>query len=93
MKTEKNNSSEVSIKVIDHGIGIRDDALPHIFDEYYRTKEGAKFNKTSTGLGLSMVKEIANKYGINIIVTSEIDKGTTFEVIFPKKMKLIKTGG
>jgi signal transduction histidine kinase len=93
VKTEKNNDSEVSILVIDHGIGIRDDALPHIFEAYYRTKEGAKFNKTSTGLGLSMVKEIAIKHGINIIVNSEIDKGTTFEVIIPKKMKSIKTGG
>jgi signal transduction histidine kinase len=89
----ENGKDQVSVTVTDHGIGIRDDALPHIFDEYYRTKEGAKFNKTSTGLGLSMVKEIARKYRIRIKVRSEMGKGTTFEVIIPKKEQTINIGG
>ncbi|RKY02488.1 MAG: hypothetical protein DRP54_01700 [Spirochaetes bacterium] len=56
--------------VKDEGIGIREDALPHIFDEYYRTNEASRFNKNSTGLGLSMVREIARKYGLIIRVES-----------------------
>ena len=89
----ENGKDQVSVTVTDHGIGIRDDALPHIFDEYYRTKEGVKFNKASTGLGLSMVKEIARKYRIGIKVRSEMGKGTTFEVIIPKKEQTINIGG
>jgi signal transduction histidine kinase len=89
----ENGKDQVSVTVTDHGIGIRDDALPHIFDEYYRTKEGAKFNKTSTGLGLSMVKEIARKYRIRIKVRSEMGKGTTFEAIIPKNEQTINIGG
>jgi signal transduction histidine kinase len=38
----------------------------------------------STGLGLSIVKEIARKWGMRVRVTSEPGKGTTFEVIIPK---------
>ncbi len=83
----------IGIRIIDSGIGIREDALPHIFDEYYRTREGAKYNKTSTGLGLSMVKEIVHKYGMRMKVISEPGKGTTFEVLIPKKKELTPTGG
>jgi len=83
----------INIRIIDSGIGIREDAIPHIFDEYYRTKEGAKHNKTSTGLGLSMVKEIVQKYGMRLKVISKLGNGTTFEVMIPKKKELIPTGG
>jgi two-component system phosphate regulon sensor histidine kinase PhoR len=83
----------VTVRVSDSGIGIREDALPHIFDEYYRTREGAKFNKSSTGLGLAMVKEIVQKYGMRMKVISEPGKGTTFKVIIPKKKELIPRGG
>ncbi len=81
----KQGKEEARVSVSDFGIGIRTDALPHIFDEYFRTKEAARFNKMSTGLGLSMVKEIARNTGLGIRVTSELGKGTTFEVLIPKK--------
>jgi signal transduction histidine kinase len=80
----REEKDEVHVLVADHGIGIRDEALPYIFDEFYRTKEGAQFNRMSTGLGLAIVKEIARHFGIRIIVTSEQEKGTTFDVVIPK---------
>ncbi len=80
----REEADAVRVLVTDHGIGIRDDALPHIFEEFYRTKEGARFNRMSTGLGLSIVKEIARLYGFRITVTSEQGKGTTFDVSMPK---------
>ncbi len=79
----REETDEVSVSVRDHGIGIRDDALPHIFDEFYRTTEGARFNRASTGLGLAIVKEIARQLGLRIRVTSEQGKGTSFEVVIP----------
>ncbi len=71
------------LRVVDHGIGIREDALPHIFEEYYRSSEAARYNKLSTGLGLAIVKEIARAYSLVLRVESESGKGSTFEVMMP----------
>jgi len=77
------DGDEVRVSVSDNGIGIRADALPHVFDDYFRTKEAAEFNRMSTGLGLAIVKEIALRLGLKIAVTSEEGTGTTFEVTIP----------
>jgi signal transduction histidine kinase len=74
----------VVIRVSDHGIGISAEALPHIFEEYYRTPEAAAFNKASTGLGLAIVKEAAQQVGARIAVTSERGQGTTFTIRVPR---------
>lgn len=79
---------DVRVRVIDHGIGISDEALPRIFDEYYRSKEAASHNRQSTGLGLSIVRQIAQNLKLGIIVQSEQGKGTTFEVRFPAERSL-----
>ena len=74
---------EVSVR--DYGIGIREDALPNIFDEYYRTQEASRFNRESTGLGLAIVKVIAQRFGLSITVESEVGRGTQFIVRFPNQ--------
>jgi len=81
-----NDDRAVTASIADHGIGIREDALPNIFDEYYRTREAAQHNDMSTGLGLAIVKRIADNLDIVIRVHSEIDKGTTFDVVIPRRM-------
>ncbi|MEI8241708.1 MAG: HAMP domain-containing sensor histidine kinase [bacterium] len=73
----------VSITIRNRGIGITEEALPRIFDEYFRTKEAAQCNPASTGLGLAIVKEIAQKEELEIAVASEVGKETTFSVIIP----------
>lgn len=85
--TTKRAGDKIIVSVSDHGIGIREDAIPHVFDEFYRTKEASKFNKRSTGLGLSMVKEIARHLELGIRIQSEQGQGTTFEVIMNKTIK------
>lgn len=80
----REDAATVAIAVVDHGIGIRADALPHIFEEYFRTNEAARFNNLSTGLGLAIVKEVAHKLGLGLKVSSEPGRGTTFEVFLPK---------
>jgi signal transduction histidine kinase len=87
----REEADEVRVLVADHGIGIREEVLPRIFDEFFRTKEGARFNRMSTGLGLAIVKEIARRYGLRIRVTSELGKGTTFEVAIPKGISAFST--
>ena len=75
--------SDLVLSIQDHGIGIREDALPHIFDDYFRSKEASKFNKQSTGLGLAVVKAIAVNLQIKISVQSMQNEGTTFIVRLP----------
>ena len=79
------NDRAVTVSIADEGIGIRDDALPHIFDEYYRTREATQHNKMSTGLGLAIVKRIAQNLDLTLRVHSEVDRGTTFEIVIPHR--------
>ena len=72
------------VRITDHGIGIPEDKLPHIFDEYYRTDEAARHNKNSTGLGLAIVRHIAERHGIDVHVQSTPGESTTFELYFPR---------
>ena len=82
----------ICLRISDHGIGIEDDVLPHIFDEYYRSPEAAAFNKSSTGLGLAIVKEVAQQLALLITVISAHGKGTTFEIRIPQKEKNNEVG-
>lgn len=72
-----------AVKVVDHGIGIGDKDLPHIFDEYFYTPRAALHNRTSSGIGLSIVKTVAENNNLQIRISSEQNAGTAFSVIFP----------
>lgn len=71
------------VQVQDHGLGIPQEMLPHIFERF--TKAGRKGLKgeTSTGLGLSIVKQIVEKHGGQISVASEEGVGSTFSIRLP----------
>ena len=66
------------IKVIieDFGLGISKEALPHIFERFYREDEARNREIKSYGLGLSIVNEILSLLDIDIQVDSELGKGT-----------------
>jgi signal transduction histidine kinase len=66
------------IDVIDTGRGINPEALASIFDAYYSTKKGG------TGLGLAMARRIAEEHGGKISVTSEVGKGSDFQIHLPR---------
>jgi two-component system OmpR family sensor kinase len=65
--------------VKDHGIGIEEEKLKDIFERFYR----ATSTSGGFGIGLDMVRTIAQKYAIMIEVKSELTKGTTFILNFP----------
>ncbi len=69
-----------TVTIEDQGIGIPADKLPRIFDEYYRTDEAVRHNKQSSGLGLAIVRHVAQTHGIGIRVESGPDVGTSFKV-------------
>lgn len=82
----RENNHKAIVTITDNGIGICEKDLPHIFDEYYRSRRAAEYNSESTGLGLSIVKEVAQKEDIQIQVTSIEEKGTAFTVELKKSL-------
>ena len=79
VKAEYAKGSYVNIYVIDNGIGMKDEIIQYIFDPFYTTKN----NHEGTGLGLSVVYGIINKYKGSIKVKSKEGKGTTFKISLP----------
>ena len=75
--------AEVSVQ--DQGIGIPPEKASKVFEDYYRTKEAVKHNKTSTGLGLAVVRRIAQKHRLRVQVETELGQGTTFRIEFPTR--------
>ncbi|CAM1378177.1 cell wall metabolism sensor histidine kinase WalK [Fusobacterium nucleatum] len=75
---------EKKIKVIieDFGIGISKEAIPHIFERFYREDEARNREIKSYGLGLSIVKEIVALLNIDIQIESQINKGTKITLLF-----------
>ena len=74
---------EVVVRIHDNGVGIPDEALPHVFEEFYRADNVKAEAVEGTGLGLSIVKQILNTHDGRIWVESELGKGTTFSLTLP----------
>ncbi len=70
----------VRIEVADSGLGISEEDIPRLFEDFFRTTEARKIDKSGTGLGLSIVKQIIKQHNGNIKVFSKLGKGTTFVV-------------
>ena len=73
----------VAVAVEDTGHGIEPEHLPHLFERFYRTDWARAKDAGGTGLGLPIVKEIAEAHGGTISVTSQVDKGSVFTLRFP----------
>ncbi|PLR98112.1 two-component system histidine kinase PnpS [Bacillus sp. T33-2] len=86
--TVKENSSSVTIKVKDTGIGIDKEEIPRIFERFYRIDKARSRNSGGTGLGLAIVKHIVEAHKGSIEVKSDIGNGTVFSIklfkVFPK---------
>lgn len=72
----------VIIKIKDQGMGISKEKLPRLFKRFESFNEDK--SKPSTGIGLSIVKELMDKHNARIFVESESDIGTTFSLFFHK---------
>jgi two-component system, sensor histidine kinase and response regulator len=76
---------EIQIKVVDTGIGMTREEMDKLFHDFVRIKNEKTKNITGSGLGLSIVKKLAENYNGRIEVSSEPDIGSTFVVTLPKE--------
>jgi signal transduction histidine kinase len=67
----------------DTGIGIPEQALPHLFEEFFRAPNARAVEERGTGLGLAIVKTLVERQHGTIEVTSAVGEGTTFSIRLP----------
>lgn len=81
--TEKSNAIKMIIK--DTGIGIPLADQSRVFERFYRVDKGRSKQRGGTGLGLAIVKHIVSHYKGTIHLQSELNKGTTIEIVLPQQ--------
>ncbi|WP_122893046.1 sensor histidine kinase [Arcobacter peruensis] len=84
----KDDSEYIRILVKDDGIGISENQLATIFDRFKQVDGSTSRKYGGTGLGLSITKELVSLLKGKIFVNSEINIGTTFEIILPKNVEI-----
>lgn len=79
IRTGNPNTDTISLEIIDNGIGIAPEDIPHVFEPFFSTKD-----KTSgIGLGLAIVHGIIQNHNGKIEVSSQMGKGTTVRILLP----------
>lgn len=78
---DEKDTKKFFLKVIDQGIGIRKEDLPHIFDLFYKVDHGD--SQTSSGIGLTLTRQLTEILKGTISVKSEVGKGSEFTVMLP----------
>jgi two-component system aerobic respiration control sensor histidine kinase ArcB len=86
------NSQEkvILISVKDSGIGIPDEKMDFIYEKFSKVTPSNKGLYKGSGLGLRIVKQFIEEMNGNIVVRSELNKGTVFQIVLPLKIPLSK---
>jgi heavy metal sensor kinase len=71
------------LEVSDNGVGISAQALPHVFERFYRADKARSRNSGGAGLGLAIVKAVCTAHGAEIKVSSQEGQGSRFTVEMP----------
>ncbi|PSB12012.1 two-component sensor histidine kinase [Pleurocapsa sp. CCALA 161] len=92
IRVREDSQHKLEVKVKDNGKGIPEDALPHIFDRFYRADPARSPQRqidtpTGAGLGLAIAKAIVENHQGNITVESVLEQGTTFTITLPQSLK------
>jgi len=80
-------NGNLKLAVSDSGIGMKPEALEHIFEEFQQAEKTTASKYGGTGLGLAIVKKFANLMGGDIAVESEVGKGSKFTITIPMELK------
>jgi len=88
-------NQEILLEVADNGIGIAQEHLPRIFDEFYRVDGRRNAPIKGSGLGLAIVKKLVETHGGSIVAESRFGEGTLFRITLPKSQQTQaqRTGG
>ncbi len=81
--TVASENGSALLRVEDKGIGIPPEAVPHIFDRFYRAEPSRSKQIQGVGLGLALARWIVEKHRGSITVKSEPGAGTCFTVCLP----------
>lgn len=81
--TVRKRDGQAQVEVADTGIGIPEEALPHLFEEFYRAPNAKALDEVGTGLGLAIVRDLVRRYKGHIEVQSAVGQGSTFTVTLP----------
>ena len=81
--TRDRRTRYLAIEVRDTGTGIPTDALPRIFERFYRVDPARSRHEGGTGLGLSIVKHLTEAMGGSVEAESQLGKGTVVRIILP----------
>ena len=78
-----NGSGRVRFQVTDQGFGIPADEVPKIFEKFYRRENKETRDESGFGLGLAFTREVAARHGGDVVVESEVGKGSVFTLSIP----------
>ncbi|MCA9835805.1 MAG: HAMP domain-containing histidine kinase [Trueperaceae bacterium] len=79
----QNEKKQVRLEVLDNGPGIPQEAIPHLFDRFYRVDGARSTRGNGSGLGLAIVKWIVSQHEGTVQVESRVGEGTVFTVMLP----------
>jgi two-component system phosphate regulon sensor histidine kinase PhoR len=77
--------NHIRIDIADNGIGIAEEALPHLFERFYKADKARDRSGSGSGLGLSIVKKIIDIHEGEVYVQSRPNEGTAFTVVLPRE--------
>ena len=80
------HGEEARVEVIDAGVGIAPEHLPHLFERFYRVDTARTRTHGGAGLGLSIVKAIVEAHGGTVAVESKLGAGSTFTLRMPARL-------
>lgn len=84
---KRHDRTQLQVKVKDTGIGIPEEALPHLFDRFYRVDPArSRALVAGSGLGLAIASAIVENHQGHIRVDSTLNRGTTFTVTLPRRV-------
>ena len=82
------NGTHANLEIADTGIGIPEESLPHLFQEFYRAPNAKAQEREGTGLGLAITKGLVTQFGGHIAAQSKMGQGTSFSVTLPTVIEL-----
>jgi signal transduction histidine kinase/HPt (histidine-containing phosphotransfer) domain-containing protein/ActR/RegA family two-component response regulator len=86
-RSREDDAVTLEFRVVDTGIGIRKEDLPHLFGDFVRLNESANWHITGTGLGLSIARNLCRGMGGDVSVESEYGKGSAFLIVFVQEVE------